>query len=78
VIPPVVVGSARLSLFFYVRNLATGRHLAVTADNATARELREAEQPYETHGDLRISYQQTECRQFCIGVAARRERVSTR
>jgi hypothetical protein len=77
VISSVVMGSAHLSLFFHVRNLATGRHFPVTADNATTRERREAEQPDETHGDLRISYQQTECRQFCIGAAARRERVST-
>jgi len=67
VIPSVVVASARLALFFHVRDLATCRHLSITADNATARERREAEKPYETHGVLRISYQQTECRQFRIG-----------
>ena len=72
-IPSVVVASARLALFFHVRDLATCRQLSITADHATACERREAEKPYETHGVLRIGSQQTQCRQFRIGALARWE-----
>src|SRR5262245_46148686 len=51
VVTPVSWTAASLSLFLHVTNFATGGHLAVLADHASASECGEAEKPDEAHHD---------------------------